>query len=271
RALVGRNRGKRRPQRGDGVELVDQAVPFATFDPRCEGRQHPCRPDRGFGLEAFPPRVSGTFTRGLGPRDCHRCSSLRSRHHVSTFLHPFAPPALPGFIATMSALTPARGCACGLLNLAHTPCDRPRRSLRFTCRTFRALRLQSPRRSHRSLCHLSCQRRRLPAHRGSGLRLSTGGSPAGTAESSSSSYGLPVRLALLPTPPRGDAVTVGYRTETGTPEVDLHLSDVTRLRTHDGRVKPGHDVGAVRGGTSIVSLVGMTRQPARMLRLIPAL
>src|ERR1700740_2892184 len=27
--------------------------------------------------------------------------------HVSTFLHPVAPPALPGFVATMGALTPA--------------------------------------------------------------------------------------------------------------------------------------------------------------------
>ena len=29
-------------------------------------------------------------------------------HHASTFLHPFAPPELPGFNATMGALTPAR-------------------------------------------------------------------------------------------------------------------------------------------------------------------
>jgi hypothetical protein len=28
-------------------------------------------------------------------------------HHASTFLHPFAPPELPGFHATMDALTPA--------------------------------------------------------------------------------------------------------------------------------------------------------------------
>ena len=33
------------------------------------------------------------------------------------------------------------------------------------------------------------------------------------AESSSSSYGLVVLLLLLPTPPRGDAVTVGYMPE----------------------------------------------------------
>ena len=33
------------------------------------------------------------------------------------------------------------------------------------------------------------------------------------AESSSSTYGLVVLLLLLPTPPRGDAVTVGYMPE----------------------------------------------------------
>jgi hypothetical protein len=125
----------------------------------------------------------------------------------------------------MTALAPARGCACGLLNLAHIPCSLPRRSLHVTGITFRALRLQAPRRLLRSLCHLSCQRRRLPAHRGSGLRLSIGSSPVGTAESSSCHYGLPVRLPLLTTPSRDDAVSVSYRTETGIPEGDFHLSD----------------------------------------------
>ena len=36
------------------------------------------------------------------------------------------------------------------------------------------------------------------------------------------------------------------RTETGIRERDLHLSDVARLWTHDGRTKPGHDDGMVR-------------------------
>jgi hypothetical protein len=44
---------------------------------------------------------------------------------------------------------------------------------------------------------------RASRSRGSGLRRSLGGSPVGAAESSSSSYGLPVRLRLLPTPPYG--------------------------------------------------------------------
>jgi hypothetical protein len=39
------------------------------------------------------------------------------------------------------------------------------------------------------------------------------GSPTYTAVSSSLSCGLIVHLLLLPTPPRGDAVAVGYRPE----------------------------------------------------------
>jgi hypothetical protein len=48
---------------------------------------------------------SPTFPSPFG--QCCRCCSVWIGLHVSTFLHPFAPPALPGFIATMSALTPA--------------------------------------------------------------------------------------------------------------------------------------------------------------------
>jgi transposase len=49
---------------------------------------------------------------------------------------------------------------------------RERLNIHFTGLTFQALRLRSPHRLPRSLCHLSCQRRRLPVHRGSGLHLS---------------------------------------------------------------------------------------------------
>ena len=41
------------------------------------------------------------------------------------------------------------------------------------------------------------------------------------------SFGLSVHLPLLPTPPRGDAVTVGYMLES-THREDLHLSDDVR-------------------------------------------
>ena len=36
----------------------------------------------------------------------------------------------------------------------------------------------------------------------------------------------------------------------GSPGVDLHLPDVIRLRTHDGRVKPGHDVSGEESNLS---------------------
>ena len=49
-------------------------------------------------------------------------------HHVSTFLHPFAPSELPDFFATMSALTPTRWSDLSIFPLAaaqvsalHTP------------------------------------------------------------------------------------------------------------------------------------------------------
>jgi len=42
------------------------------------------------------------------------------------------------------------------------------------------------------------------------LRLEWAGSSLHTAETGSSSYGLSVRLQLLPTPPRGDAIALGY-------------------------------------------------------------
>ena len=48
-APVGRHLREGRPQRRFGVELVDQAVPLAAFDPLFEGRQHPLRPNRWFG------------------------------------------------------------------------------------------------------------------------------------------------------------------------------------------------------------------------------
>ena len=56
-------------------------------------------------------------------------------------------------------------------------------------------------------------RRASANHRGAGLRPSLAGSSRHQAESSSLSYGPTVHLLLLPTPPRGDAVTFDYRPE----------------------------------------------------------
>jgi hypothetical protein len=65
------------------------------------------------------------------------------------------------------------------------------------------------------------------------LRHDCAGSPLHAAETGSSSCGLPVRLRLLPTPPRGDAVTFGYMCRDRSHGLDLHLpdkSDITVAR-----------------------------------------
>ncbi len=158
-----------------------------------------------------PARVAlaGTAA-GLGPAKFGHC--------VSIFLHPLAPPALPGFIATMGAVTPAR--PTGLLTSRACPGEgrglpasrnRPSEPSVSNHRPAPMVAL-TPRPSPGQA--LTPQRHRLPHLRaGSGLHLCVAGSPDGTAESSFSSYGWLFRLLLLSTPPRGDAVTVGYRPE----------------------------------------------------------
>src|SRR5512140_3236659 len=76
-----------------------------------------------------------------------------------------------------------------------------------------------------------------------GLRLSLAGSPPQLAESSSLAYGPAVRLRLLSTSPRGDAVTFDYRGQvqpragTFTPRVQsAHRR--TRVRSPSGPLNP---------------------------------
>jgi hypothetical protein len=152
---------------------------------------------------------------GLLPRDCTP---------ASTFLHPFAPPALPGFDAPMDALTPSRQVLRILMR------DNERPSVSAKVSLLNVLDLPTiP--SSTTLCHFliaalaryfsRMNRRVYPSGRPisvegiavarSEVRLWLAGSPTGLAESGSSSYGLVVHLPLLSTPPRGDAVTVNYR------------------------------------------------------------
>ena len=72
----------------------------------------------------------------------------------------------------------------------------------------------------------------LPAYRTYfGLRLERAGSSPHTAESSSSSCALPVRLQLLSTLPHGNAVTFSYRV-LACPDTDFHRADVAPSRAH---------------------------------------
>ena len=78
--------------------------PASSEAPAWLAHQHPCRPVPRFALLSS---ASGPSPAVLAVRQCCRCLSAWTELHVSTFLHPFAPPPLPGFIATMGALTPA--------------------------------------------------------------------------------------------------------------------------------------------------------------------
>jgi len=74
-----------------------------------------------------------------------------------------------------------------------------------------------------SLSHTTPQRSRLPfpvlsrrarnSRKGLGFAIDSQAHRNGQAEAGSLYYGLLIHLLLLPTPPRGDAVTIGYRPE----------------------------------------------------------
>jgi hypothetical protein len=72
-------------------------------------------------------------------------------------------------------------------------------------------------------------------------------------------YGLIVHLRLLPTPPRGDAVTFGY----GVPEhpgKDFHLADSMQLQAHKtGAFCPSHTEHAFTGQTKVDGSVAFSQ------------
>ena len=207
---------------------ANQAEPNPSFHPLLEGLQHPIRPYR-----AFHPLPSGSSFSGLlSPcRHCRRFAFARYALHRSTFLRPLTPRALPRFCATMDALTPARPVLRLLLQIER----RPLTGQASLVHMARALTHSVTKHLTRPIIAflLPAQRDGLPgpfrfrATRGrsrgfgqpgaslrsrSGLRLESAGSSQRAAESCSQNcYGLRVRLGLLSTPPRGDAVTFGYR------------------------------------------------------------
>ena len=206
---------------GLGIQTRRAGCRLALFEPG----QHALRPYRGFHP---PPRVLGFsgWLRRSWLRHCRRSSCLVLRHGLcaSTSLHPLAPRALPRFIATTDALTPARRFFGPLgherrSGSGGSPClPRPH---------FQPFCPQPPRR----LDHDICARSRLLSIRGrrpedltsawrpkdsflpgswSGLRAAPAGSPVGAAESGllcvmssmSRHYGRVVHLRQLSTPCR---------------------------------------------------------------------
>ena len=181
-------------------DLVHQAEPFASFDAVNQRRHHALRPDRGFHPPPFPARVARLCPLLSRLRHCRGCllAPFRtSRIHLPASLpsdgfasRPSPPPVAAA--GTMKALTPAGLTLTG-------------RSLRLLRLAFPAFRPQ-PRDLPAGRFHQSPQRQRLFP----GFATNEQARHSSHAETGSSSYGLPVRLRLLPTPPRGDAVTFNF-------------------------------------------------------------
>jgi hypothetical protein len=165
-----------------------------------------------------------------------RFLSARSKLHVSTFLHPFAPPELPGFIATTGAVTPARRRGSKARSAPRggrypEPFLLLRRAGLLASRVLSLRSLLSPTTPlppmialtpNPSASWASCSHR-------PGLRPSTAGSPVSMAESS--------LLSLRTTPSPSVASYPASRRRSygqlqagiGLPEEDLHLPEQNAL------------------------------------------
>ena len=101
---ISRHLLERGPQIPLREHFVKQPKPFPSFHSLFQSRQHADGP--GTRLDPSPARedLSGL----LSQRHCRRCCFHGLGHPTSIFLEPFAPPALPGFVATMAPLTPGR-------------------------------------------------------------------------------------------------------------------------------------------------------------------
>ena len=162
--------------------LLGSRSRMARRAPGDPGRQQALCPPRRFA------RLSGRASLvGTRPGRVRRLG-----HRSSTSLHPFAPPALPGFRATLGALTPGRPALRSPRAQEHRLEKRP--GLPASChRIVRSFRLQPlavvPTRLWGFLCR-AYRTRSLgsPLMRGRasfGLRHWLGGSPRRPAESSS--------------------------------------------------------------------------------------
>jgi hypothetical protein len=95
-------------------------------------------------IQYDPSHVSLEHSTGASRyRHWHGRDVLDCWHCTSIFLRPFAPPALPGFDATMGALTPGRRFFVSLSGTMNAVLFPPRSPF-LTCSTFRPFRPQPP-------------------------------------------------------------------------------------------------------------------------------
>ena len=104
-SLVADNVGASSKQIEQRVHFVNQRVPSSSSHSLLECRQHAVRPDARVRPVSYRGGLSGRCSH---KGHCHRFVFLFPLfgRYASISLHPFAPPALPGFLATMGALPP---------------------------------------------------------------------------------------------------------------------------------------------------------------------
>ena len=224
-AAVARDLLERCPQIPFGKDLVKQSKPFSSFHSLFQSRQHANGPSARFDPSPSREDLFGL----LSLRHCRRLVFRWLGHSSSIFLVPFAPPALPGFLATMEPLTPVQRLfePPGAMNSVWF-----RTGLPVSCvwPSFHSIsnHLTRPR-GHFDTQPLSAT---SPHFRGLGLRHCFAGSPNGPAESSSlklrTGSSPPVALHLASWRRSYVQLQAGVRI----PEKDLHLSDQTHLQTH---------------------------------------
>jgi hypothetical protein len=198
--------------------------------PRREGRQqlwsirrrleprHVCAARSGAGS---PYRGYGQYSRFV---------FRRVGRHRSTSLHPFAPPALPGFDATMGALTPARRLFVSLSGTVNSAWARAGLSASCAGPSDHSAS-NHPLAPPIALTRYPSAREAAGSHR-FGLRRLLAGSPHEQAESSS----LALRTGRSPpdAPHPASRRRSFHRLQAGErlPEEDSHLSDLAHSQTH---------------------------------------
>ena len=180
-------------------ELIHQAVPTSSFDAVLQRQHHALRPHRSFHPR---PVLVGFCTLCSPCWHSRRCLCLGLGQCASTFL-----PTFPqrGFASRAS-----RGSSPLQYYAGSDPCrtSPARQASLLTLHCLPGIPPPITSCARTSLCQSPQRVRSIPF--GFRLRQDRAGSPHHAAESGSSSYRLPLRLRLLPTPPRGDAVAFGF-------------------------------------------------------------
>jgi len=174
-------------------------VPTSSFDAVLQRRHHALRPHRSF----HPRPVLAGFCTLCSPRGhCRCCLCLGLGHCASTFL-----PTFPrrGFAIRAFRGSPPLRYYAGSDSCRASPA---RQVSLLTLHCLPDIPPPITSRARTSLCQSPQRVRSIPF--GFRLRQARASSPPHAAESGSSSYGLPVRLRLLPTPPHGDAVAFSF-------------------------------------------------------------